>query len=157
MYNRIDAALSPADVQAIHDAFETIKTKINFSKALTGKERKKGGWYLSSNALLLLSELLVQAKFQPANFPKLNVAEFERDVTLIEQLAMLEIQVRHLQYRLEDTRRLLTKDASEQGSYVYAMLKVFYDLGIDGGAIFPKLQERMPRTGKSGKPKAENP
>lgn len=146
MWNRIDASLTDTDIQDIQNAFEAIKSKIDFTKALTIKERRKGGWYLSPNALVLLDEILVAAKMHPANFPKLNVAEFERDVVLIKQMALLESQVLQLQYLLKDTRRLLTKDATEQGSYVYATLKVFHEVGIAGGESYPELKKRMPRS-----------
>jgi hypothetical protein len=157
MWNRIDASLSEADVQDIQNAFEAIKSKIDFNKALTDGERRKGGWYLSQKALLLLDEELRSAKNDPANFPKLKVAEFERDINLIKQLAFLETQVLALQFLMKDTRRILTKDATEQGSYVYATLKVFHDIGILGGESFKRLQEYMPRSGKRSKTKKEKP
>ena len=153
MRNRVDATLSPADIQNLKDAFETIKNKIGFRQTLIDKERRKGGWYLSSNALLLAELALSQAKHAPANFPKIDAAEFERDVKLIKELANLESQVLNLQYMLKDTRRMLTVDTTEQCSYVYAMLKIFYEQGIPGGEAFPTLKERMPRSGKKATPK----
>lgn len=155
MWNRVDATLSQSDIQDIKDAFATIKSKINFNKTLLDKERRKGGWYLSANALLLVDLTLQQAKHNPANFPKIDAAAFERDVKLIKELAFLETQVLDLHYFLSDTRRLLTVDATEQSSYVYAMMKIFYEQGIPGGEIFPTLKERMPRTGKKAKRKKE--
>lgn len=157
MFNRVTGTLTSADIQDINNAMALVESKLSFSQGLTPEERKKGGWYLSPNALLLFKAQLVAAKHKPANFPKLDVAEFEKDVTLIEQLAFIENQLLKLLFIVKDTRRLLTKDVAEEGAYVYAMLKVLHDIGIEGGEQFKSLKARMPKTGKKHKPKITNP
>ena len=153
MWNRIDATLNPTDIQDIIDAIGTIKAKLSFTKTLSIDQRRKGGWHLTDKASVLFDDVLVAAKLAPGNYPQLNIAEFERDIKLIKQLAGLESQVANLQNLLKDTRRLLAKDAAEQSLYVYGTLKVFHDKGIPGGESFTKLQERMNRTGKKVKRK----
>src|SRR5687768_5174188 len=118
MWNRIDKGLSPADISDIHNAMQNIKVKISTGTSLTTDERKKGGWYLSPKAMLMLEQALTQAKAQPANFPSVDLAAFERDIKLIKQMATIESEIYHLQNLLQDNRRLLTKDASEQGFYI---------------------------------------
>lgn len=153
MWNRIDKTLTPADIQAINDAVQTIHDKITTGHALTAREKRKGGWYLSSKALLLLEHALTLAKAEPASFPSLDLAAFERDILLIKHIQKIESQIMQLQYLLEDDRRLLMKDSAEQGLYVYNLLKVMSDLGIKEGVGYLQLKPYLPRTGKKGKVK----
>lgn len=148
MQNRVDKTLTPTDIQDISDAVKAIHDKISTGRALTPDEQKKGGWYLGPNAIVLLEKTLVQAKLHPANFPSIDIAAFERDITLIKQLRTIESQIKNLQNIANDNRRLLTKDAAEQGFYVYKILKVMYDVGVPDGAVYPQLKPYMPRSGK---------
>lgn len=153
MWNRIDKTLGAADIQDITNAMQAIHDKITTSHGLTAEEKRKGGWYLSPKALLFLKQALILAKAKPASFPSLDVAAFERDITLIQQLHNIESQILKLKYIVEDNRRLLIKDSAEQGFYVYNILKVMHDLGIADGQGYEQLKPYLPRTGKKNKVK----
>lgn len=155
MWNRVDKTLSAAEIQSVNDAVQIIHDKISTGYGLTFEERRKGGWYLSPKALLLLEHALVLAKANPSSFPKLDITAFERDILLIRQIQKIESQIMQLQFILEDNRRLLTKDSAEQGFYVYRILKVMHDLGISEGQGYEQLKPYLPRTGKKGKEKTE--
>lgn len=155
MWNRIDKTLSPAEIQQIRDAVKTIHDTITTGKALTPDESRKGGWYLSPKARLLLEKTLFFAKQNPLQFPNLDIAAFERDINLIIELNSIESRIKSLQYLVEDNRRLLTKDAAEQGFYVYNILKVLHNSGVGEAYGYSQLKEYMPRSGKK-KPKAKS-
>src|SRR5207248_3117760 len=79
-YQNIDASISAADLQAIKDAFATIKQKLPFLVALTVDERK-GTFKAGPNSLSFVQNALTAAQ----NFPKIlppsfDTAEFQRDV-----------------------------------------------------------------------------
>ena len=145
MWNRIEGSLTDADI----DAFET--TVLNLiaqlpKMGLTTNEWKKGGWSLSKKRQLLFKDTLTLAKNRPADFPKIDVAAFERDVAFLEKLSKLQIHLRRLESHVEGVRRWTAKDVSEQSRYVYNTIKLFNDLGVDGGFAHRRLKASMPRT-----------
>ncbi|MES2619827.1 MAG: hypothetical protein V4615_03170 [Bacteroidota bacterium] len=88
------------------------------------------------------------AKAQPASLPSLDVAAFQRDILLIRQIQKIQSQIMQLEYILEDNRRILMKDSTEQGLYVYNIFKVLNDLGVSEGLGYMQLKPYLPRTGK---------
>lgn len=147
MNNRVDTTISPADLQEIHDALAVIKSKMGFVTGLTKKERT-GGWIRSPKALEFMKRVLREGKEQPANFPAVDMAAFERDITLITQIQNLESRIQNIADQLKDTRIWLSKEASAQAFVVYKIMQILHRNGIKGGEGVNELQELLPRTGK---------
>lgn len=152
MHNRIDTVLSAADLQEIHNAFQVIKSKLGFMVGLTEKERT-GGWIRSPKALEFMKRVLREGKQQPANFPAIDMAAFEKDILLIEQIINLEARTADIAMQLKDTRIYLSGEAASQALVIYNVMQILHKKGLKGGEGFKELQELMPRTGKGGRPK----
>jgi hypothetical protein len=155
MYNRVDTTISPADLQEIHDALAVIHSKMGFVTGLTPKERT-GGWIRSPKALEFMKRVLREGKEQPANFPAIDMAAFERDLTLITQIQNLESRIADIALQLKDTRIWLSKETSAQAFVVYNFMQIMHRNGIKGAEGVNELKELLPRTGK-GRPKEELP
>lgn len=153
MWNRIDATISPADWQDLKDSFAALKHKLNFMVGLTPKERT-GGWIRSAKAVVFMQKVLGYSKEQPLNFPAVDMAAFERDLKLIEQIDELESLTANIARQLKDTRLHLAKETAAQAMLIYNIMQLMHDNGIAGGEGYKELQQYLPRTGKPGRPKA---
>jgi hypothetical protein len=92
-YQNIDATLSAADLQAIRDAFATIKQKLPFLVALTVDERK-ATFKAGPNSLAFVQNCLAAAKNFPQILPpSFDVGGFERDVNLFASLTELRYRI----------------------------------------------------------------
>ena len=156
MWNRIDTTINPADWQDLKDLFTALKNKLNFMVGLSPKERT-GGWIRSAKAVVFMQRVLGYSKGQPLNFPAVDMAAFERDLVLIEQLNELESLTANIARQLKDTRLHLTKETAAQAMLIYNMMQIMHDNGIAGGEGFKELQQYLPRTGKAGRPKIAQP
>jgi len=154
MWNRISKTLTLAELQSLTDAVAQLKTDLSFTKALTADERRRGGWNATDKAKLLMTNTLSTAKqFTSTTFPNLDVAEFEADLILLNQLEKLDHQLIALRYSVGDTLKVLRKDLSEQSRYTYSIVKIMHKMGVgDAGYAYDRLSEFMPGKGKR-KPK----
>jgi hypothetical protein len=149
MWNRVEASITDADIAAFKTAVNDLIAKLP-RLGLTTKEWKKGGWSLSKKRQLLFKDTLAMAKFRPADFPKIDVAAFERDVKFMDDLESIQNDIRRVESHVEGVRRWTAKDVSEQSRYVYITIKLFNDLGVDGGFSHSRLKAFMPRSKNKG-------
>jgi hypothetical protein len=147
MNEKIDKVITPTDIANLKSAVDALGTKLD-GVGLTAKELRKGGWFLSKKSELLFKDTLRIAKQRPADFPKLDVAAFERDVQLLDAISNLQTQIRLAETLVEHAHRRAVKDASEQSLYVYNTIRVYYQIGALGGEMYKRLKEFMPRTKK---------
>jgi hypothetical protein len=147
MWNRIEGSITPADIADIKAAAETLIAKLP-ELGLTTDEWKKGGWALSKKRVIFFKDALSMAKNRPADFPKIDVAAFERDVNFMDDLEKIKTLIRRLESHVEGVRRWTAKDVSEQSRYVYKTIKLFDELGVDGGFAHKRMKNYMPRSKK---------
>jgi len=147
MWNRIESSITNTDIADIKAAVETLIAKLP-NKGLTIDEWKKGGWALSKKRELFYKAALSVAKLRPADFPALDLAAFERDIKFMDDLEEIKMHLRRLESHAEGVRRWAVKDVSEQSRYVYKTVKVFDELGVDGGYAHKRLKNYMPRAKK---------
>lgn len=148
MWNRIDHQISAADLQGLKNDIEALSAKFSFAKGLSPSEKQKGGWYLGVKAKQLFEKTLMVAKQTPSYYPLLDVPAFERDIALIQQLHNLSQQLDQLKSKIDNTQRILRKDAAEQSFYVYSQLQIMHQNGIKEGSEYPHVKLLMPRNGK---------
>jgi len=94
-------------------AVETLISKLP-RLGLTTNEWKKGGWSLSKKRQLFFKDTLEMAKLQPADFPKIDVAAFERDAKFMGDLASIQNEFWRVESQVEGVRTWTAKDVSEQ-------------------------------------------
>ena len=147
MNDNIDKVITPADIANLKNAVDALKAKLE-GVGVTPKNMKKGGWTLSKKSELLFKDTLRIAKLMPSDFPKLDVAAFERDLQLLDAISNLQTQIRLAETLVEHAHRRAVKDASEHSLYVYNTIRVYYQIGALGGEMYKRLKEFMPRTKK---------
>lgn len=122
-FQNIDAAVSAADLQAIKDAFATIKQKLPFLVNLTNDERKsivKTG----SGSLTFVTKALSGAQANPTIFPgTFNKEAFQRDVDLFAVLTELTTLVNQVGEQIDDTRMAVGGEAMRHAMQSYEYIK----------------------------------
>jgi len=147
-YQNINATLSDADVQAIKDAFATIKQKLPFLVNLTPEERRaifKTGQDRLSFVQNALSAALNNPEIFPASF---NIADFKRDVDLFAALTELSTLSDSTTSQIDDTRLAVGGEAMQQAiqSYNYVREAAKTTPGLK--PIADQLGERFQRASK---------
>jgi hypothetical protein len=123
MENRIDAALSAADKQAVLDAVALIKTKLPFLIDLTVEERKALP-KMGDKSRAFVAQALTLAEQDDSYLPRsFDVAEMRQDVELTEQMSPIVTAVMQLSEMLDDTYTLAGSDAYSAALVVYQSAK----------------------------------
>jgi hypothetical protein len=143
----IDASVSAADLQAIKDAFATIKQKLPFLVNLTNDERKtivKTG----SDSLTFVTKALSGAQANPNIFPgSFDRAAFQRDVDLFAVLTELTTLSNQVSEQIDDTRMAVGGEAFRQATQTYDYVKTAAktEPGLKG--LADELGERFKKGG----------
>src|ERR1041385_5165049 len=146
----IDASVSAADLQAVKDAFATIKAKLPFLVNLTNEDRKtiaKTG----SDSLTFVTKALSGAQANPNIFPgSFDRAAFQRDVDLFAVLTELTTLANQIAEQIDDTRMAVGGEAFRQAtqSYHYVKEAAKTEPGLKG--LADELGERFKRGGGGG-------
>lgn len=145
----IDASVFAADLQAIKDAFATIKQKLPFLVNLTNDERKsivKTG----SDSLTFVTKALSGAQANPNIFPgSFDRTAFQRDVDLFAVLTELTTLVNQVAEQIDDTRMAVGGEAFRQATQTYDYVKTAAktEPGLKGLADEDELGERFKKGG----------
>ena len=151
-YQNIDASISAVDLQAIKDAFATIKQKLPFLVSLTVDERKST-FKAGPNSLSFVQNALTAAEGHPDIFPNsFSTPAFRKDVDLFSVLTELGTSAESLSSQIDDTRLAVGGEAMQQGSQVYTYVKAAADTTPGLKPIAEQLGERFQR---ASKPKAD--
>ena len=151
-YQNIDASISAVDLQAIKDAFATIKQKLPFLVSLTVDERKST-FKAGPNSLSFVQNALTAAEGHPDIFPNsFSTTAFRKDVDLFSVLTELGTSAESLSSQIDDTRLAVGGEAMQQGSQVYTYVKAAADTTPGLKPIAEQLGERFQR---ASKPKAD--
>jgi len=149
-FPNIDASVSAADLQAIKDAFSTIKQKLPFLVNLTNEERKtivKTG----SDSLTFVTKALSGAQANPNIFPgSFDRAAFQRDVDLFAVLTELTTLANQVAEQIDDTRMAVGGEAFRQATQTYDYVKTAAktEPGLKG--LADELGERFKKGGSGG-------
>lgn len=147
-YQNIDASVSAADLQAIRDAFATIKQKLPFLVSLTVEERK-GTFKAGPGSLAFVQNALAAAQnFSQILPPSFDVAGFQRDVDLFAVLTELNTDSESLNSQIDDTRLAVGGEAMKEASQVYKLAQASADTVPGLKPVVEQLGERFQRTGK---------
>jgi hypothetical protein len=123
MDNRIDAALSNADKQAVLDAVQTIRTKPPFLVSLTADDRQSLP-KMGDKSRTFVQQALTIAEQNDSFLPRsFDIAEMRKDVMLTESLYPILVAVTQLKELLEDTYKLAGSDAYSAALVIYSSAK----------------------------------
>src|SRR5258706_14135555 len=118
-YQNIDASISAVDLQAIKDAFATIKQKLPFLVSLTVDERKST-FKAGPNSLSFVQNALSAAEGHPDIFPNsFSTTAFRKDVDLFSVLTELGTSAESLSSQIDDTRLTVGGEAMQHCTQDY--------------------------------------
>ena len=151
-YQNIDASISAADVQAIKDAFATIKQKLPFLVNLTVDERKAIFKTGPSSLSFVQNALSAAQNFPEILPPSFDKGAFQRDVDLFAAMTELNTASESLNSQIDDTRLAVGGEAMKAASQVYKFAQNAADTTAGLKPVVDQLAERFQR---ASKPKAE--
>jgi hypothetical protein len=148
--NRVSAAISEADQQAVLAAIETIRQKLPFLIDLSPEQRRSLPKMGDKSRAFVGKALAIaqhNSNFLPRSF---SVEEMERDVKLTESLQPILVSLTRLFEQLDDT-------FMEVGSEAYAAALVVYQYGRNSSdgelleTLLDDMGQRFARKSKSSK------
>jgi hypothetical protein len=156
--NFISATLSPEDRQAVLSAIATINAKLPFLRGLSPEERR-GLPKMGDKSLAFVAgcrDLAVQSPgFLPRSF---DLAEFERDLALVQGLEPIATALAKLSELLNDTATAVGSDAYAAALVIYQSARVAgQNEGLDAilddlGQRFARRQRTVPAAQAAAKP-----
>ncbi len=156
MENRIDAALSDADRDAILTRLEQVKSLLPFLQDLTPEQRRtlpkmgdKSVAFVEGTGTLVERD----TSFLPRSF---DTDEFLRDVALFKALLPIRAELVRLTELVDDTTMAVGSDAFVAGLIVYQNAKTNgKGAGLDD--LLDELGQRFARKSQSSKNEAPTP
>jgi hypothetical protein len=122
-YQNITATLSPADVQEIKAALQTIEQKLPFLIHLTTEERRRL-YKMGAKSLTFVNNSLTTAQSNrdilPASF---DVEEFARDYQLAATLTEIFFGLQQLHEKVDDTLMAVSSKAMNSSLTLYDYVK----------------------------------
>lgn len=146
--NLISAEISAATLAEIRTAIETIRTKLPFLVNLTMEERQAYA-KMGDKTVAFVSKALSYAKENPTLCPPyLNVAEFEKDMQLVEQLDAVLRPLRAVVEGVDDSTMLAGSEAYAAALIFYNSVKMAAKMNVPGtDSIYEDLSARFPGRG----------
>ena len=121
--NRVSAVLNDADKTAVLEALAQVKEKMPFLINLTGQERQRSRKMGAKSVEYVNLNLQSSKTFGSLIPPSVDVAEFTKDVTLVNQLLAIRMEVEALLEGIDDTMLAAGSDAMQYADLVYSYLK----------------------------------
>lgn len=122
--NRVSAEISAADVKAVSEAISTIKKKLPFLIDLSPAERSALPKMGDKSQAFVKSALEIATQNEDILPRKFDIAEFKKDVALLEQLLPLSLQLNQLAELLDDTMLATGSEAYSAALVVYQQAKL---------------------------------
>lgn len=148
--NRINATLSQADITAILDAIDTIRTKLPFLLDLTPEDRRALPKMGDKSRAFVSQALEVAAQNEEMLPRSFSVEEMRRDVELANALQPIVVGLAQLQELLEDTYTLVGSEAYTAALLVYHYARARgHGEALDGmldalGQRFARKSKKLP-------------
>ncbi len=156
MHNIIDAQLSEADKTAIKAALQIITDKLPFLQGASADSNKNKGWVMSVKARIFCDKLMnTTSQLQPYLSPSTDIAAYQRDCTLKNDIHQILSSINALQGAVENTYAVLQTETAQQGLYIYKQLKIASAMGEGNKDLVAELQTLMPGNGKRKKKEEE--
>ena len=121
--NRVSAVLNDADKTAVLEALAQVKEKMPFLINLTGQERKRSRTMGAKSVEYVNLSLQSSKTFGSLIPPSVDVSEFSKDVTLVNQLLEVRMEVDAILEGIDDTMLAAGSDAMRYADLVYSYLK----------------------------------
>ena len=150
--NRISAALTQADRDAVMTAILTIKSKLPFLVDLTAEERKALP-KMGDKSQAFVTKALEVATQNPDFLPRaFDLDEMRRDVELFEKMYPIVVALTQLQELVDDTAMAAGSEAYAAALQVYHYAKASgQGSGLEGMVTeMGQRFARKPRKGKAG-------
>ncbi|MBD2039025.1 hypothetical protein H6F76_29160 [Leptolyngbya sp. FACHB-321] len=155
MTNRISAALTQSDREAVMDAITTIKTRLPFLIDLTAEECKALP-KMGDKSRAFVSKALEVATQNPDFLPRsFDLEEMRKDVQLFEAMYPIVIALAQLQELVDDTTTAAGSEAMAAALQVYSYAKASgQGAGLEG--LVEELGQRFARKTRKPKPQTAN-
>lgn len=147
--NRISAALTETDKIAVLKALGQAKEKMPFLINLTGQERHKSRKMGAKSIEYVNLSLQGSKSFGSLIPPSVDIAEFTKDVTLVNQLLAIRVEVEALLEGIDDTMLAAGSEAMQSADLVYSYLKTGSRSNAGVKAITANIAKRFARRGKT--------
>lgn len=122
-FQHIETTISTVDLQAIKDAFATIKQKLPFLVNLTTAERK-ATFKTGPDRVSFVQNALLATEAHPDILPgSFSTSSFQKDVALFTSLSELQALADSLCSQIDDTRLAVGGDSMTQATDVYNYVK----------------------------------
>ena len=154
--NRLNVTLTPATVTAITTAIAGVAAQLP-AGSLTDEER--GSFRaIDVNNKIFVEDVITEMGISGAGIipPFLSAAIIQADLTLFEQVDVIESGIINLLRRLSDLKRISGSEGYDNGLAVYKIYEAAAMAGIPGAKeSYEKLKQRF--EGQGGKAKDTNP
>lgn len=158
-HNQISATLSPEDMQEIMNAISLIHRKLPFLINMTFDERRSH-LKMGDRSLPFVDKSLDYSQNNDHLVPPfLEVKEFDKDMTLFDQLSKIERPVLSLAEAISDTKLRVGSEAYSAALLFYQAVKLAAQMNIPGvKSIYEDLRARFPSRGsqRSGNAESDN-
>lgn len=153
-YKSIDVTVSPADLQAVKDAFATVLQKLPFLINLTSAERKST-FKAGPDSLSFLENALTAAQSNPTVLPgSFSTPSFKNDVDLFATLTELNTLAAQVASQLDDTRIAVGGESMQQATQVYNYVKTAAKITPGMKPVAAQLSERFQKASRQKQPTA---
>ncbi len=147
--NQISATLQQQEVDNLRNQVQSIRAMLPFLVNLTAEERRTYP-KMGDKTLAFVTKALEYAR---DNYhlvpPYLNVSEFEKDMTLVQQLHSILRPLRSLLESLDDTAMLAGSESYSAALTFYQSVKLAKSMNVPGiDSIYEDLQARFPGRGQ---------
>lgn len=147
--NRVSATLNDADKTAVLESLAQVKEKMPFLINLTGQERHKSRKMGAKSLEYVNLSLQGSKTFGSLIPPSVDIAEFAKDVTLVNQLLAIRMEVEALLEGIDDTMLAAGSEAMQSSDLVYSYLKTGSRSNAGVKAITANIAKRFARRGKT--------
>lgn len=146
---KIDAVVSPTEVEEILAILETIRQKLPFLVGLTPIERRQIPKLGLKSQTFVVQALSVATSHSDLMPRCLNVQEAQRDINLFEALHPIAQSLNQLSELVGDTQMLAGSEAYAAARLAYSSVKTSgKGLGLDG--VVDNLSRRFQKTPRKG-------
>ena len=143
--NRVSASFNDADKTAVLDALAQVKEKMPFLINLTGQERKRSRKMGAKSVEYVNLNLQSSQTFGSLIPPSVDISEFTKDVTLVNQLLSVRMEVEALLEGIDDTMLAAGSDAMQYADLVYSYLKTGSKTNAGVKSITADIRKRFVR------------
>jgi len=147
--NRVSAALTESDKTAVLEALGQAKEKMPFLINLTGRERHRSRKMGAKSVEYVNLNLQGSQTFGSLIPPSVDIAEFSKDVALVNQLLAIRIEVEALLEGIDDTMLAAGSDAMQYADMVYSYLKTGSKSNAGVKAITADIAKRFVKRSKT--------